>query len=273
MTSETIRIQNENGTVVFGREGYVLADLDTGAAFLAGAETAGRDVSFSGYILPDGADAAARAVQMETLARRVRRIVCAAGGFTLSVGGRSIVLSAKRAPVFAHEAPLNGDEACFFTVYAAAKDASSAYFFGALDDLAVGRGWQGALVFPLSITERTVFATAVSEGSFVAHNTGDVPCGFTATVRAMTGDVDSFVLRRADGAQISFSHPIAEGESVVIDTRTGKKSVTANGESILPSISADSVFFALVPGENRLDWACTGTGTVVVSLALTPLYH
>lgn len=274
MTANTqIRIHNARGTVVFGREGYVLHDLDTGAAILTDGITAGREVSFSAYILPDGASAAARQAQMEKLSRRVRRIVTDADGFTLTAGDRSILLIAKSAPYFAHEAPLNADEAQFFTVRARAARPGAAYFSATADTQSVARGFTGKLTFPLSLTEQTVFGESISSGSFVVCNEGDVPCGFVAQVTARAGDVSSFVLRRADGVQISAVYPLREGESIVIDTRSGKKTVTVGGVPILSSLGWESEFFTLPPGDTLLDWACTGDGSVVISMRITPLYH
>ncbi len=268
-----IRIHNGRGTVEFGREGFILHEIDTGASILTDGITTGREVTFSAYILPSGESADKRARQMENLSRRVRRIVTDADGFTLTVGDRSILLTAKSAPIFAHEAPLNGDEVCFFTVRARAKNASASYFSGTKDTLSVGRGFLGELVFPMAVTEETRFGSSVSEGVFFAENPGDVPCGFAATVTAHTGDVESFTLRAESGEAISLVYPIPKGKSIVIDTRPGRKSVTADGVSILSALTWESEFFTLAPGENRLDFSCTGGGSVVVSLRVMPLYH
>lgn len=268
-----IRLHNRRGMVEFGREGFILHDIDTGASILTDGITAGREVTFSAYILPTGEGAIERARQMENLARRMRRIVTDADGFTLTVGDRSILLAAKSAPIFAHEAPLNGDEVCFFTVRARTKNASASYFSGTEDVLSVGRGFQGSLVFPIALTQETRFGAAVSEGSFSAENTGDVPCGFVAAVTAHTGDIDSFTLRAESGEAISLVYPLRKGKSLVIDTRPGKKSVTADGVSILSVLTWESAFFALPPGESRLDFSCTGGGSVTVSVRVTPLYH
>ena len=274
MTKDTeIRIHNRRGTVIFGREGFLLHALDTGASILTDGITAGREVTFSAYILPTGDRAAERARQMENLARRIRRIVTDTDGFTLTVGDRALMLMAKRAPIFAHEAPLNGDEVCFFTVHARAKNAAASYFSGTKEAQSVGRGFRGQFVFPMAISEGMRFGEAVSAGSFVAENTGDIPCGFIATVTAQTGDIDSFTLCAERGGKLSLVYPLPKGKSLVIDTRPGRKSVTADGVSILSALSWQSEFFTLAPGENRLDFACTGDGSVTVSVRVTPLYH
>ncbi len=273
MTGVQISIQNARGTVVFGREGYILHALDTGASILAEGITAGREVTFSGYILSDLSSARARRMQLENLSRRVRRIVTDAEGFTLTVGDRCIRLIAKSAPVFAQDAPLNADEARLFTVHARAARPSASYFSGTADTLSSGTGFEGRLIFPLSVQAGTVFGRTTSAGSFPVQNPGDVPCGFIASVTARTGDVDGFTLCREDGGEIAVSYPIPEGESIVIDTREGKKTVSKDGVPILSALSWDSRFFTLEPGETTLLWSSVGTGTVSVSVRLTPLYH
>ncbi len=268
----TVRLTGGADTILFGRGGYLLHDLDVGAPALADGVTTAREVTFSGYILPEGETPDARVGELSRLARRVRRIVSRPEGFTLTVDGRSIALSAKRAPVFAHNAPLNGDEAAFFTVYAAAKDPAAAYFRADTESAAVCRGWQGRLVFPLAVTEETLFGVRTSAGTLVADNPGDVDSGFTAAVTAEGGRVSSFTLTSETGESLAVTYPLPDGETLVIDTRPGYKSVTAGGVSILDALSWDSVFFSLVPGENRLTWQCEGDGSVVLRVSLTPRY-
>lgn len=273
MTDKTeVRITNGRQTVVFGRGGYVLHALNTGAAALAGTGTAGRAVTFSGYILPEGETAETRAREMETLCRRVRRIVSTADGFTLSVGERSILLTADTAPIFSAEAPFTGDEASFFTVHALARNAESAYFFGAESTLAHGYGWLGHLIFPFTVTEETIFAERVSHGTLYADNPGDVQSGFIAVATAVGGTVTAFTITGETGEKITVTHTLTEGESIVIDTRPGHKTVAAGGTAILGDLSWDSVFFPLLAGENRLSWSCEGTGSVSVTVSLTPRY-
>ncbi len=267
-----ISITNGRDTVVFGRDGFVLHDLDRGAPKIAGERTAGRTVIFSGYILPIGETAAARSEKMETLIRRLCRIVTSRDGFTLSVGEKHIRLLAACAPVFAHEAPLNGDEAAFFTVTASAAVPSAAYFQGG-DMTVTGRGWTGQLVFPLAITEETLFARGTSAGEFAVFNPGDVPAGFVLSVTAEWHPITAFTVTSDSGETVSVTRPVSVGESVVIDTRPGEKTVTAEGESALADLSFDSAFFSLRPGENRLFWNTAGGGTAAMRIVFAPLYH
>ncbi len=269
---DTISITNGRDTVIFGRGGYVLHDFDAGAAKLAGDRTAGRSVTFSGYILPVGGTPTSRAAEKELLSRRLRRIVTNRGGFTLRVGERSIDLTAKQAPVFAHEAPLNGDEAAFFSVYAEAKSATAAYFSAPVET-ASERGWTGKLVFPFRMDEGTVFALSTGEGEITVENPGDVPCGFVLTVLAEWSDLTSFTVTAESGEKISVVYPLPIGASMVIDTRPSKKTVTVGDASAIGGLTVDSVMFALEPGENKLTWQSEGDGTAAVSVAITPLYH
>lgn len=268
----TVCITAGADTITFGRGGYLLHDLDVGAAALSDGVTAGREVTFAGYILPEGETAVARIAEMERLARRVRRIVSRPEGFTLTVDDRRLTLTALRAPVFAHNAPLNGDEAAFFTVYAAAKDPAAAYFQADTEACGVSRGWQGKIVFPLAVTEETLFGVRTSAGTLVMDNPGDVDSGFTAAVTAEGGSITAFTLTAETGESLAVTYPLSDGETLVIDTRPGYKSVTAGGLSILDALSWDSVFFSLLPGENRLTWQCEGDGSVVLRVSLTPRY-
>ena len=264
-----VRFTDGRDTVVFGREPFVLHDLDMGAAELRGGVTAGRAVTFSAYVLPEGDTPDARRAEMESLCRRVRRIVCAAGGFSLTVGDRYMPLTALRSPVFAHDAPLIGDEAAFFTVYAEAADPAMAYWCGEARTAGFS-GWEGRLMFPLAVTEETVFAVRAQSGIFIAENPGDVPCGFTAEITAVGGGIDSFTLTAETGEEIALLQPLAFGESARIDTRPGHKAVTAAGVSALSGIAPESAFFSLQPGMNRLRWACTGEGTAAVTVTVHP---
>lgn len=270
----TVSITAGADTVFFGRGGYLLHDLDVGAASLCDGVTTAREVTFSGYILPEGETAAARAAELERLSRRVRRIVARPEGFTLTVGDRSLALTAKRAPVFAHDAPLNGDEAAYFTVYAGAKDPAAAYFQADTEAAALTRGWQGKLSFPLALPEGegTLFGLRTAEGTLVMDNPGDVDGGFIAAVTAEDAGITAFTLTAESGERLAVSYPLSVGETLVIDTRPGYKSVTAGGVSVLESLSWDSTFFALVPGENHLSWHSEGDGSVTLRVSLTPRY-
>lgn len=272
MLSGEVRITGGRDTVVFGRDGFVLAGLDAGAARLSGEHTAGRTVVLSGYILPAGETAAARFSEMERLTRRLCRIVAGSGGFTLSVGGRQIRLIADSAPVFASEAPLNGDEASYFTVTASAAVPSAAYFYG--EEAAVtGYGWEGRLVFPHAVTKETVFAEGARSGEITVYHKGDAPCGFVLTVTAAFQAIAGFTITSGRGEKLSVARPIPLGESVVIDTRPGEKTVTAGGESAIGDLSFDSEFFSLMPGENRLFWQTAGDGTAEMRVEFSPPFH
>lgn len=268
----TVRLTGGTDTILFGRGGYVLHDLDVGAPALTDGVTTAREVTLKGYILPEGESAAIRAAELEKLARRLRRIVSRPGGFLLTVDDRSLALTALKAPVFAHEAPLTGDEAAFFTLHAAAQDPAAAYF-QAENGVAVHcRGWQGKLFFPLTFTGETLFGLRTSEGILTVDNPGDTDCGFTAALTAEGGSIESVTLTSPTGEHLTVTCPLADGETVYVDTRRRQKSVTVNGMSVMGTLSWDSTFFTLAPGENRLSWACEGNGSMVLRVTLTPRY-
>ncbi len=268
----TVRLTGGADTVLFGRGGYVLHDLDVGAPALTAGVTTAREVKLQGYILPEGETAGVRVAELERLARRLRRIVSRPGGFTLTVDDRSLALTALSAPAFAHTAPLTGDEAAFFTVHAAAQDPAAAYFQAEEGTTAFCRGWQGKLFFPLAIIGTTLFGLRTSEGILTVDNPGDTDCGFTAELTAEGGSITSVTLTSPAGEHLTVTCPLADGESVRIDTRRRQKSVTVEGESALASLSWDSTFFTLAPGESRLHWACEGNGSMVLRVTLTPRY-
>lgn len=257
------------GTIEFGRGGFILHMLDRGAPALSDGTAETRHVRLEGYILAEGETEAARAQFLEEARRRVVRIVSDGGGFTLSEDGRGIRLMAERAPEFACEPPFTGADASFFTIRA--RSAEEAPYFSSGERTAVGRGRSGRLVFPLAVTEQTVFAHLSESGEVMLDNPGDAPCGFTARVTAEGGALTSFRLSLGE-AYISAAHALADGESLLIDTRAGQKDVTAQGVSVLPETDWRSTFFSLAPGENRLRWESTGGGRAAVRVVFTPLY-
>jgi len=196
------------------------------------------------------------------------RVAADTEGFTLTHEGRSMALRCTEAPQFSTDAAFAAGDAAFFTLRAEGRDGIC---FSGPSVSAAGRGVLGGVRFPHAITEETVFASMVRDGEMSVYNGGDCPCGFVAAVTAEGGGLDAFSLR-LDGDVITVSHPLAEGESVVIDTRPGQKSVTADGASILEQTDWQSVFFSLQPGENRIGWSAVGGGRAAVRLTFTPLY-
>lgn len=264
-----VMLVSSRGTLVFGQTPFVLHRLDPGTPALCGTAVGQRTAEIVGYILPAGETEADRAAEMEKARRLLCRIVGDPEGFALRVGDREIPLTAQSAPQFSAEAPLTGTDAALFTVRGVSRGEDGC-FAGEPVCFSVP-GQSGMLTFPLAVTERTVFGSQAQSGRFTAVNPGDGAAGFTLTAVAEGGGIDSFTLSLGEDF-LTVRHPLAEGQSLCIDTRPGQKDVTAAGASVLPETDWRSTFFALLPGENSLCWSCTGTGHPVLTFALTPRY-
>lgn len=263
------------GTIAFGHAPFLLHALSFSAPVLTAAEAGEsgkvgmRTAEIVGYILPEGADRAARAAAMETARRLVCRIAGCADGFCLTQGGRSIRLYCRCAPEFSTEVPLNDADAARFTLRGESAEEDGAF----LGDTVwyTGRALGGALVFPLAIPEAVSFGAIAGDGTLTVENPGDVAAGFRLTVTAKGDGIETFrIVLGEDG--IAVAHALSDGESFTIDTRPGFRDVTADGVSILEAVDWRSVFFALPPGENVLFWEATGGGQAQLSLSLAPRY-
>lgn len=256
-----------SGTVVFGSGGFILHRLELGAVQLTDGSAGEREVRLEGYILPGESDSAARRTALERAKRLICRVAADAGGCTLTHGGRVLSLSCTAAPAFSADPPLTGDEAAFFTLRARSEHGA----FCAGERTLSGRGRNGALIFPLAITEETVFGTLSQSGVLTVENPGDLAAGFSVSVTAEGGTLTKLTLSLGE-AWITVTHEIADGESIVIDTRAGQRSVTKNGTSILTDTDYRSTFFALPPGESALSWTVEGSGHAALRLTFEPLY-
>ena len=275
--TETVCLYTKNDRITFGEAGFTLTELDVGpAVLLAGTDplrTAGRRVTVSGVLLPEGESYLTLLSRLEPMRRRLCRITGATEGFTLSLGDKTLPLLAEGTPHFGTKPPFSGPEALSFTLSARAKDEASAFFTSAEECLALGRGWTGQLIFPLSLTGETLFGVSRPFGTVTVTNPGDVPVGFSARLSAETASVSDVTLSLPTGERMTLLTTLAPGESVTVDTRPGQKSVTGEkGENLLSALSEDSTFFSLAPGENVLSFAHGGAGTLTLSVALSPRY-
>ena len=264
-----ITLYSAAGKIIFGREGYVLHEIESTPPEILPEGMGTRSVTIRGYILPDGEDDGARTSALEALSRRVMRLVTAEDGFYLEERGRTLHLAAQSAPDFSREAPFaQGDAACF-TVRAISREDSP--YYTEMPRTAVARDMDRNLVFPLVHSPRTVFATLSESGRVILPNPGDVPCGFTATLEAEKDTVTALTIRLGE-EYITVRHPIAPGESLTVCTEPGKKNVLSGGTSILSEVDWGSSFFELAPGENPLEWMAEGDGCPRLSIRFTPLY-
>lgn len=120
--------------------------------------------------------------------------------------------------------------------------------------------------FPLRLSSSTIFADAT------VANAGDVEAW---PVWQLTGPgVDPVLRNLTSGELMSLSLTLAAGESLAIDTRPGRKSVTADaGSNQFGALSAASVLWALQAGDNAVRVEMSGaTADSQVSLSYTPRY-
>ena len=264
-----ITIYSEGGKITFGREGYVLHEIESAPPKILPTGMGSRSVTIRGYILPEGEEEGGRLASLDSLSRRVMRLVTAEDGFYLEERGRSLHLTAQSAPDFSREAPFTEGDAACFTIRAISREDFP--YYTEQPRTAAARGMNRKLVFPLIHSSRTVFATLSQSGTVILPNPGDVPCGFTATLEAEKDTVTSLTIRLGK-EHVTVRHPIAPGETITVCTEPGKKNVFAGGTSILSEVDWDSTFFALAPGENPIEWMAEGDGCPRLSVRFTPLY-
>lgn len=125
-------------------------------------------------------------------------------------------------------------------------------------------------IFPIRLTSSEVFADTTID------NAGDVE---TWPVWELTGPGELIVLRNlTTGKKIDLSNDggfeLGIGESLTIDTRQGKKTLTSgDGESQFSKMSNDSSLWPLVRGQNAVRLEMTGSNTQsLLSLRFKPRF-
>lgn len=81
------------------------------------------------------------------------------------------------------------------------------------------------------------------------ENNGDVATGAIITIIA-TGDITNPLLERIDGVYFGINETMRAGDSIVINTTKGQKSVTKNGVNIINKVKAGSTWLQLETGTN-----------------------
>ena len=73
---------------------------------------------------------------------------------------------------------------------------------------------------------------------------------------------------------VSYTHlQLAKGDTLIVDTNSGKKRVTLNGENVFHKIDRQSSFFQLSVGDNVLEYNAEENYTNLnVKLYYTPKY-
>ena len=193
-------------------------------------------------------------------------ISTSAASVTFGAGGFVLHSLDPGAPVL--RAGVAGERAVSLSAYILAEGRTEAERAAFLDG---ARRRDGKLVFPLAVTETTVFATLAAAGEMRIRNPGDAPVGFVAAITAEGGSLSSCTLTAGEHS-LRCTHVLADGETLTVDTRSGSKDVRAGGESVLADVDWTSDFFTLAPGENTLRWESEGGGRAAVRLTLTPVY-
>lgn len=100
-------------------------------------------------------------------------------------------------------------------------------------------------ILPMRLTSSTVFADTT------INNTGDVESWPTWVI---SGPGDTIYIRNlTTGEFININYTLGGGETITIDTRLGKKTVTLNdGTNLYPNMSSDSSLWALQAGNNQI---------------------
>lgn len=106
-------------------------------------------------------------------------------------------------------------------------------------------------------------------------NIGELPVGCIIKVHAMT-ICDSVMLRIGD-KRFQYEQPLGSFDTLFIDTRYGKKSVTLQKrdetavESVIEYVSPSSEFFELPVGDTRIDFNILN-GLAYITIYYTPMY-
>jgi phage-related protein len=100
-------------------------------------------------------------------------------------------------------------------------------------------------ILPMRLTSSTVFADTT------INNEGDVESWPTWII---TGPGDTIYIRNlTTGEFININYTLQPGETIYIDTRLGKKTVTlGDGTNLYPNLSSDSSLWALQSGNNQI---------------------
>lgn len=112
--------------------------------------------------------------------------------------------------------------------------------------------------------------TSVSLGSSTnVSNAGDVMAPITLTISGAC--TNPIITNTTTGYAIKYVGSLLAGDSLVISTEFGNKSVKKNGVNAMGNISADTVFWGLALGSNTITFS-VGSGTPTVSLQFSKKY-
>lgn len=130
------------------------------------------------------------------------------------------------------------------------------------------------LTFPLTIWDGAGVSAGImrTTDSAQIYNDGDTDCGVVATITADGGEIVNPGISCGDEFIIC-PITLADGDNLVIDTRTGLKNIYLNGVKYF-SFDRRSTFFHLPVGENTVGVLCDGGEEYIrAKLSYTPLYY
>ena len=151
--------------------------------------------------------------------------------------------------------------------------APGVFFEDSAECTVVFRSLAPALTFPLNSMKGAGFVSGVyrTTTDAEADNPGDAECGFTVVINADGGQIVNPGIE-CGGAHVRCPVTLEDGGTLVISTVPRHKTVTLNGEKYR-GFDADSVFFSLPRGKNKVSVICDSGGEYVrASLSFTPLY-
>ena len=238
----------------------------------------GGDLIFEGYFLDreglagsSAGSTASGAPAAQNDAARLRAALCAIAApgreVSLAVGERRRTLFAMEL-TFASEAPFGTAAAEKFRLTAFSDDpyfhAGERVFFGepaALDPLTL----------PAALPAAT--GTSWSAGELVVRTDGDETCGVVFGVTFTSASVELHIRSDRESGRMYMGRSFDAGDSIVIDTTPGKRSVrTADGESLLATVDAACPFLTAPPGTTTFRWNTYSATPANVTARITPGY-
>lgn len=153
-------------------------------------------------------------------------------------------------------------------------------FFKAIDEILVEFSNTISLFeFPFSIEETGIEFSKIEILTTTYVNVGDVETGAIITFRATANQVlNPIIYNRTTNEYFGLTVDMSEGDSIVINTLQGQKSVKlihAGVETnILSKRTGGSSWIQFVPGENELSYECDeGTENLTVSVSAIQKYE
>lgn len=129
------------------------------------------------------------------------------------------------------------------------------------------------LTAPFTFYQGAGMTTGIFRTTSSAHltNEGDADCGIVVEIQADGGSVVTPGISSGD-AFIKCPVTLADGDTLVIDTRERLKNIYLNGERYF-SFDRQSKFFSLPAGENTVTVTCTsGEEYIRAKISYVPLY-